>query len=539
MYEDTTASLTLDETKDKTFVPISNSISTGYSNSYYWYKFKLQNQTEKSLKYIFESTEHLTHEMDFTIISKGEKRVTYEKGIGRYNKEGVVETTKLNFPIYLKKGEQKEIYIRHFSLYPNYTSFHIRDESSFNEYTLKHDRFLSLYFGAVLALILYNLFIFFYSRDSTYLLYVLYVTSFITWQMSMNGFPPFDTSSSIFRAYMLGSSVPFFIAFLLLFSRRILETEKLFPKIDQAIRYVAYLYFILAICSWFDSHTTFVIINALGTFLLPFLLYIGFKSYLCGNKIALFYLIAQTTFLATTTMLSLMADGYLEYNIVTRHGIVVGSFLEILLFSLALAYRLRLLEDEKIGLMCQSKEELTKLIDERTKALTEANKELEHLSVTDRLTSIANRLGLDNVFEYELHKFERYESNHFGVILIDIDYFKKINDMNGHQVGDNVLQEFAKILKENLRNSDTVGRWGGEEFLIICPNTQREGVLTIAETLREKIEAHNFKEVGNLTASFGVSMMQMGDTKLSFFKRVDDALYEAKQTGRNKVVFLK
>jgi len=111
--------------------------------------------------------------------------------------------------------------------------------------------------------------------------------------------------------------------------------------------------------------------------------------------------------------------------------------------------------------------------------------------------------------------------------------------MNGHQVGDNVLQEFAKILKENLRNSDTVGRWGGEEFLIICPNTQREGVLTIAETLREKIEAHNFKEVGNLTASFGVSMMQMGDTKLSFFKRVDDALYEAKQTGRNKVVFLK
>lgn len=165
------------------------------------------------------------------------------------------------------------------------------------------------------------------------------------------------------------------------------------------------------------------------------------------------------------------------------------------------------------------------------------NKKLQKCATTDSLTQLPNRFKIDEILELEDKNFQRYHDS-FSVILMDIDFFKKVNDVYGHNVGDTVLIEFAKILEQYTRSSDTVGRWGGEEFLAICPKTDLEGAVKLAELLRSTIEQHIFEKTTKQTASFGVAQYAKGDTLENLFARADKALYEAKENGRNQVKYL-
>lgn len=172
-------------------------------------------------------------------------------------------------------------------------------------------------------------------------------------------------------------------------------------------------------------------------------------------------------------------------------------------------------------------EELSQLVKDRTL-------ELEKISVTDKLTSLYNRRKIDETLSCELERAKRNKSC-FSLILIDIDKFKNINDTYGHKVGDFVLQEIAKILQENVRKVDLVGRWGGEEFLIIDVEKHPERVRDFAEKIRKAIEKHNFDGVGQVTCSFGITHYIENDTDASIVIRSDKALYSAKESGRNCV----
>ncbi|MDD5716447.1 MAG: diguanylate cyclase [Sulfuricurvum sp.] len=153
---------------------------------------------------------------------------------------------------------------------------------------------------------------------------------------------------------------------------------------------------------------------------------------------------------------------------------------------------------------------------------------------TDSLTALPNRFKLDEILMQEERRANRYQHD-FSIILVDIDHFKEVNDQYGHQIGDIVLQEFAEVLSENIRKSDFIGRWGGEEFLIVCPHTDQAGAYALAEHLRVAVERRLFSKSGQKTASFGVAEYQKGKTLESLFKGVDDALYAAKASGRNQV----
>jgi diguanylate cyclase (GGDEF)-like protein/PAS domain S-box-containing protein len=161
-------------------------------------------------------------------------------------------------------------------------------------------------------------------------------------------------------------------------------------------------------------------------------------------------------------------------------------------------------------------------------------KRVEELAITDRLTQIYNRIKLDEVLASEIAKANRYEYS-FSTILIDIDHFKSVNDTYGHQVGDSVLKECASLVKSNIRETDIFGRWGGEEFLIICINTDLDSAVIVANKLRESIDSYDFSVVGHKSASFGVSEYLKDDNEESIVKRADDALYRAKESGRNRV----
>lgn len=161
-------------------------------------------------------------------------------------------------------------------------------------------------------------------------------------------------------------------------------------------------------------------------------------------------------------------------------------------------------------------------------------KRVEELSITDRLTGLYNRLKLDELFASYLSITKRHQTP-FSIVLLDIDKFKSVNDTYGHQVGDSLLQEIAKLLKTNVRFEDAVGRWGGEEFLILLPNSNSEDARLLAEKLRGVIEAEDFAYVGSRTASFGVATYHQNDDKKSMTARADEALYLAKENGRNRV----
>lgn len=162
-------------------------------------------------------------------------------------------------------------------------------------------------------------------------------------------------------------------------------------------------------------------------------------------------------------------------------------------------------------------------------------KELELLSVTDSLTGLSNRRKLDAIIDLEFDRFNRY-GHRFSTILLDVDHFKQINDQLGHEVGDKVLVELSSILSANIRKSDTLGRWGGEEFLIVSPETHLSGAVQQAENLRKIIAAHQFPGAGTLSCSFGVTASYEGDAKEDIFLRSDKALYKAKNAGRNCVI---
>jgi diguanylate cyclase (GGDEF)-like protein len=155
------------------------------------------------------------------------------------------------------------------------------------------------------------------------------------------------------------------------------------------------------------------------------------------------------------------------------------------------------------------------------------------LSQTDTLTAIANRRKLDDILEVKVQEASR--GLLLSIILIDIDLFKKINDTYGHDTGDIILQEFAHILKNSIRQTDSVGRWGGEEFLLILPMTNNTGALEVANTLKDKIESFRFILDIRITASLGLATYRTDDTERTLLKRADDALYRAKHLGRNRI----
>jgi diguanylate cyclase (GGDEF)-like protein len=162
------------------------------------------------------------------------------------------------------------------------------------------------------------------------------------------------------------------------------------------------------------------------------------------------------------------------------------------------------------------------------------NHELELLSNTDRLTGLDNRHKLDERLAGELARSQRHGTA-FSLIMLDIDHFKAVNDTHGHQAGDEVLVAMAALLRRHSRIIDAVGRWGGEEFLLLCPETGESGAMSLAEKLRASIEMALFPAVGQVTASFGVAAWRPADDGEALLRRADEALYRAKEKGRNRV----
>ncbi|WP_242390463.1 diguanylate cyclase domain-containing protein [Pararhodospirillum photometricum] len=166
--------------------------------------------------------------------------------------------------------------------------------------------------------------------------------------------------------------------------------------------------------------------------------------------------------------------------------------------------------------------------------LRQRNRMLERLARTDSLTNLPNRIALNHALEHEIARARR-QGQPLSVLMIDIDHFKRVNDQHGHLMGDDVLVATARAIAATLRSSDLLGRWGGEEFLVLCPGTDGEGARHGAERICDAQRRTLFATGERHTLSVGIATLGPDDTSQTLFRRADQALYAAKTGGRDRV----
>jgi diguanylate cyclase (GGDEF)-like protein len=162
-------------------------------------------------------------------------------------------------------------------------------------------------------------------------------------------------------------------------------------------------------------------------------------------------------------------------------------------------------------------------------------KRLEKLATIDSLTEIYNRYKIDDEIKLQIARYQRYKEP-FSLLMFDIDYFKSVNDTYGHDVGDRVLKALSRLVSNHIRTTDIFGRWGGEEFVVILENTRKEEAFVIAEKLRKMVQTHTIDGKYKITISIGVTQYEEPESREDVIKKADEALYRAKENGRNQVV---
>ncbi len=223
----------------------------------------------------------------------------------------------------------------------------------------------------------------------------------------------------------------------------------------------------------------------------------------------------------STRIINKPPDFLVRYRIQVFISILIVIFLTIISF---LIYRQLLMK------------KTNKKIHELYERIREKNRQLNIISELDSLTGLKNRRAIDKIIKNEVERSSRY-GNPLTTLLIDIDHFKRVNDNYGHNTGDRVLTEVSEVLRKNTRATDSVSRWGGDEFLIIAANTSLEDAVKLGEKIRERVEKFNFFKIQGVSVSIGISQYRPGETFNKLYERVDEALYLAKEKGRNRVEF--
>ena len=535
---------------------ISNTFAFGYDPRDHWFHFVLFNRSETKQQYILYFTEQFHHHVDLYVYADN-RWYSEKNGIAVPMDERTVKTADPAFMLMVKPHEKQEVYLHIKSPYSIYGAFCLQKPSYFYKvYHFKREIY-ALFFGAMLSLALFNLFIFFYLRRKVFFYYVGYVTVFTFWAAEYRGFltPYVDVT----QFDMMQTSVPLFFIFLVLYSQQILETKHYFPRIHKLLNVIAVLFGVSLFWMLFDIREGVILMNFITTPLIPMLLLISAISAYRNRTIAKIYMVAMLVFMGGMSTISFMSLGLAEYTVYLSGIPVAATLIEAILFSLLLAYYINMLNKEttkaKEALIRQQSTEKSRLfreVAEKTLALNKANRRLhreleevkrleeilQHQANSDSLTGLMNRRAFTEVFEKEIERASR-SGMPLTCMLIDIDFFKKINDTYGHHVGDEVICKVAELMRTSTRSMDHLARIGGEEFTILMPDTPLEDAHQLAERLRSKTEKTKMMISGNeimITVCIGLTERKKHEKSYqAMMQRSDDALYRAKESGRNRV----
>jgi diguanylate cyclase (GGDEF)-like protein len=409
---------------------------------------------------------------------------------------------------------------------PTVCSLVLWQEGPFLRNALINILLFGLLFGIMLCMTCYNFFLFLSLKRNIYLVYVIYIFSILCYVLILDGHATvlldvshFDLKS--IEWFFLGTS----IIFATWFCQKFLDTRRFTPRWHWAMVFFQLMAFIIIVLGLLEDHDAAAKLATAEGLVGPiFLLIVGIIRWRQGFGAAKFYLLASLTFILGTLSFMLWSLNVLPQRINGELLFTLGPTLESILFSFALADRIRSLENEKL-------------------VLAQSQARYKKASQIDGLTELFNK----NHFMQLLEKMAEGAANNrhpLSFAILDIDDFKRFNDNHGHQLGDDVLRSMGRVIRNELRGPDIAGRYGGEEFTLAFPNSTAAQASHAVERIRKSFASQVFQSFDSnpgvsATLSLGLAQLKQGESAAGLIKRADQALYEAKNTGKNRIMLAK
>lgn len=565
VLEDPSQTLTLDDlqapdvaSRFRTEQTSATALNYGYSHSAYWLRLTLRNTSDQPLERMLEiGYARLASIQFFQPFADGSYQ-SLMTGSAMPFPTRPYKNRFFVFPVTLPAHSGQVYYLRLQSQTPVIVPARLWEPQAFHTYERNDYIGQAWYFGMVTAMVLFNLLLFIALRDIIYLLYVNFVTCTAFSVASQNGLTKefLWHNSPLWSVISTVTGYSLTLAALLAFMRYMLNTKKIIPKFDRPLK-VLVIFFLFFPSVFVISYQSFIkpALLLYGIMLMLIIgigLYCAFKS----QRSAYFFVAAFAIFCFGGVIGIMAAVGLLPTNILTINAWQFGSALEMLLLAFALADRFIVIRREKekaqreafeaqqllVENLKSSEHILEARVAERTTELQILNRKLEALSTTDGLTDIANRRRFDEKLTNEWGRAVRL-GQPLALAMLDVDWFKKYNDHYGHQKGDECLRCIAEVLAVNIcRTGDLVARYGGEEFAFIAPATDGAIALNMARKICLTIQSlaipHEMSGFASVTISIGVAAIvpEEGMTPDILLKAADEALYLAKERGRNQAV---
>jgi len=554
-FEDRDGRHTLDDVRSgdscHTFVQSDAAVPNfSFTPSSYWFQFDLTNQSSAVENWLLESQYPLLDRINVYLVYPDNRVVTYRGGDKLPFEQRAVKHRNVMFNVPLAMGESVRVFIKVRTESSMQLPLVLRSPDSLRAKDHEEQYILGIYYGILLAMLLYNLLIFASIRDIAYLYYVGYLLAWILFQLSVSGFAfeylwPDNPSWG-------NKATPFFLGLAnlggLLFARSLLQTKTNMPKFDRVLKYASWLSAVSIPLALFASYTIAIKLGTAASLILVVLVIsAGTWSLKIGLRQARYFMLAWSALLAGIILYALKTIDLIPSTIITEYCLQIGSAFEVILLSFALADSIRLLKIENERIQREATETLERRVQERTEeldqallGLSEANSKLMELNHLDGLTGISNRGYFNEQFSIEWQRAARIRSP-LGLLMLDIDHFKRFNDTYGHLGGDACLKLVASLIADTIRRpADKCYRYGGEEFVAVLPHTDQAGSLFIAERICKAVADMEFIFEGKripVTISIGVcSMVPHRDVKCeTLIGNADQALYQAKHAGRNQV----
>jgi diguanylate cyclase (GGDEF)-like protein len=381
--------------------------------------------------------------------------------------------------------------------------------------------FFGFFFGIIIAIFFVNLFSLFLLKNQNFKVYLFYLFFLLLYQFRVHGFSYLLPIPFAVQNFVLWISLGGLGSYMMLFAKRFLGLRLRLPLANKILDIFLVLFLLQTVTGCFFSTFWANQIAYITGFLVPIVIIVSTTViYFSGYREARYYLLAWCSLFTGTLIWS--TSSYAAAQIPANYFFIVGTALDSLLFTLAIFDQIK-----------------TELMEKA--AISESEKYYIDLSRTDALTGLYNRRYLDDIVR-RLESEDAISDQH-SIIMLDLDYFKKINDTYGHPAGDIVLINVSAKIKSHIRKTDIACRYGGDEFLIYLPGATVQTAQTIAEKIRADIGGNHCidNETGNTinhTVSIGITENRNNDSFDASFLRADAALYKAKKSGRNCIAVL-
>lgn len=510
----------------------------GFSKAAYWVRFTVHTDNSAQTPLLLELNHPLLDDVRL-YTPEGENRFSVKETGEKYSfSKRDVAYRHYVFNLPFRATQESTYYLRLQTDGSMQIPLSLWTANAFISHVDKTNLIMGFYYGIMCLLVLMALSSYILMRDGLFLAYVLYLATYLFFQSSLNGFSfqfiwydqPYISSRAT------SASIGLVILGGLIFSGYFLQIW------GSKHRYIRAIYTLLmataitgVLLSLFGNYAFAVQLSTVaGIFVPPVVFIAAIASVRSGYKPARFFLVAWGIFLVSVLVSGLLYLGRIPTTFLTTYAIQLGSLIEILVIGYALMYRMSLLRAEKEQAVRQANSYLNQinvglesLVEERTQQLEEKNKELSELAIHDSMTGLLNHNASLDYLHRQMQYAQRYDKS-LAVIMLDIDLFKSINDSYGHTAGDQVIIRIATAMKNTIRESDICGRYGGEEFILILPESDMNDGTELAERIRENIQALIIPDVDStsITASLGVAVYDRSNPDDDLLKRADNALYQ-------------